>query len=284
MRALSRAGARFRPRRRHPRLALGTDVEQDARRALRHAGAADRPAVRDHQVRPVDPVLARHDRHQLALGLDRVGRVGETEPLRQPPQWVSTTMPLAMPYACRGRRAVLRPRRAARASPPWCAAPCRRGTLHQRRGHAAEALAPCCGRSRSGGSASRPTPASRRTRPPAAASDGRPRRHEVDARVGALRRQDGGHQQLLGVLVVQRDDRLGVLRGQPPHDHARAALGRASRGQARHAGRRGRARRRAARARGNPRRRCPAAGRTGRSWRPPPRRPRAPADRRCRPA
>ena len=173
-------------------LALGADVEQHARGALRRPRGADLAAVVDQQVRPLDPALARHHGHQLALGAHRVDAVDQAQPPAR-----------CGPRACRRRcpRAARRPRRAPR--PPSCArrrapsraarscaAPRRRGApagTPRRRGSSAS----CCGRSPSAERPPRPPPtvaASRDAGSGPAAEQ--PRRDLVDARVGALRRED----------------------------------------------------------------------------------------------
>ena len=43
-------------------------------------------------------------------------------------------------------------------------------------------------------------------------------RHQVDANVGTLGREDGGDQQLQRVFVVQRALGVGILFGQEPDD------------------------------------------------------------------
>ena len=58
------------------------------------------------------------------------------------------------------------------------------------------------------------------------------RRHDVDAGVGGLRRQDRRGEQLERVAVVELADRVGVLLRQPRGDRARPALRRARRAHA----------------------------------------------------
>jgi len=64
---------------------LGRRAEfpQEALGALRLAGLAEGPAVLDEEEVEVEPVLAGHEGHQVALDLDRVVMAAQPEPPRE---------------------------------------------------------------------------------------------------------------------------------------------------------------------------------------------------------
>src|SRR4029077_18458442 len=64
----------------------GAQAGQPAYAAGRALRMADPPAVPDHPLRQVGPVLARDERRHLRLDLHRVGVRGPAEPAGQPPE------------------------------------------------------------------------------------------------------------------------------------------------------------------------------------------------------
>src|SRR2546428_2215123 len=63
----------------------GAEIRERAVRAVRLAGVADPAAMEDQAVRDTDPAVARDEGHQVALDLDRVVVLRQTQAPREPP-------------------------------------------------------------------------------------------------------------------------------------------------------------------------------------------------------
>ena len=199
----------------------GAPRGQPAGAAGRLLGVADPPAVEDHAVAEVGPLLLRHQLGDLGLDLDRVLLRGPAEPADQPAEVGVDGQPGDAEGVAEddvGRLAARRPGRVTRSAIRPGTSPSNRSTSAWLRPRTEFAFA------RKKPVGLRISSSSARSAP--AQGDGvgvageQRRRHLVDHLVGGLRRQHGGDQQLEGVGEVELAVRVGVddgeLAGHPP--------------------------------------------------------------------
>ena len=219
VRRMRRRGTRVRP--------FGTQIEQDALGAARGARDADCPAVPDQEVRPLDPGRARHDRHEVALDLLRIGLEREPEPPREAAH-------------VRVHRDALAPaeRVAADDGGGLAPHPGKPDELRRRARHPAAVALEHGQRRAAQGARLLVVEAGLEDRlgdlALARVGEGlrigiapeQPRRDHVDALIGALRGENRGDQQLPRRREVERAAGVGIDGAQAPQDRPHAALGR----------------------------------------------------------